>query len=378
MTAASFPLPPRLALPAGWEADTPARLRVGRQPARRLNLALQGGGAHGAFTWGVLDRLLEEPDLDLVGVSGASAGAMNAVVMADGLAAGGREGARAALAAFWQRAAEEARRSPLAPTALERATGLADAGLSLGSLWLAGASRVASPYDLNPSGHNPLAMVLDQSVDFERLRRVRPVELFVCATNVRTGKLRVFGPDEISRDAVLASACLPSLFHAVEIEGEHYWDGGYGSNPPVLPLVQGTDCGDVLIVQIDPIRIDELPTTARAIRDRAQVLAFNAGFMREMHTLATLNRAVDLGGSGLGARVRRLADRIRGRAEVRFHLIEAEAAMASLSAASKLDAEEGFLRELWALGRIRADGFLREHKEALGRRSTFDVAARFL
>ena len=165
------------------------------------------------------------------------------------------------------------------------------------------------------------------------------MELFVCATNVRTGKLRVFGPDEVSRDAVLASACLPALFHAVEIEGEHYWDGGYGSNPPVLPLVQGTDCGDTVIVQIDPVRIDELPVTARA---------------------------------------RRIAGRLRGNAPVRLHLIEAEASMAHLSAASKLDAHETFLQELFVLGRAQADAFLDEHKAALGRRSSFDVTARFL
>ena len=373
MTAVALPAPAGVSLPGR------ARALVRRQPRRRrINLALQGGGAHGAFTWGVLDRLLEEPGLELAGISGASAGAMNAAVLADGLAVGGHEGARAALALFWQRVAAEARRSPLAPTRLERATGLAGAGLAAGSLWLAQASRIASPYELNPGGHNPLAAILDECVDFERLRRERPVELFVCATNVRTGKLRVFGPDEVSRDAVLASACLPALFHAVEIEGEHYWDGGYGSNPPVLPLVQGTDCGDTVIVQIDPVRIDELPVTARAIRDRTQVLAFNAGFMREMHTLASLNGGVDLGGDGLAARARRIAGRLRGNAPVRLHLIEAEASMAGLSAASKLDADETFLQELFVLGRAQADAFLDEHKAALGRRSSFDVAARFL
>ena len=339
------------------------RPRLARAPRRKpIKLALQGGGAHGAFTWGVLDRLLEEPDLQPVAISGASAGAMNAVVMADGLAAGGPDGARAALAAFWHRAAVEARRSPLAPTAFERATGLAGAGLSAGSLWLAGASRIASPYELNPSGRNPLAAVLDDTVDFDRLRRVRPLELFVCATNVRTGKLRVFGPDEISREAILASACLPALFHAVEIEGEHYWDGGYASNPPVLPLVQGTGGGDIVVVQIDPERIDEVPVTAQAIRDRTHVLAFNAGFMREMHMLASLSPAVDRGGTGLTARLRRLAGRLRP-GQVRLHLIEAEETMAGLAVASKLDAGEAFLQE---------------HKASLGRRSTLDVAARFL
>jgi NTE family protein len=267
----------------------------------------------------------------------------------------------------------------LSPTPLERATGLHEAGLSAAQLWLEGVSRVASPYELNPCGHNPLRAVLEETVDFELLRREAPVKLFVCATDVRTGKLKVFGPGEITPDAVLASACLPQLFHAVEIDGEHYWDGGYAANPPVLPLVQGTDCGDTLIVQVDPIRIDELPTTAQAIRERVQVLAFNAGFLREMHALAAFGQAVDRGGRGPVARARRLAGKLRlGPRPVRLHLIEAEAEMARLGAASKLDADEAFLAELVALGRDRAAAFLAEHKTAIGARSSLDVAARFL
>ena len=195
-----------------------------------------------------------------------------------------------------------------APTPFDRATGLAGLGLSPGSLWLEGLSRLASPYDLNPSGHNPLAEVLAESVDFDALRRDAPVKLFVGATNVRSGKLRIFGPDEISLEAVLASACLPQLFHAVEIAGEHYWDGGYTSNPPVLPLLEHTDCDDVVIVQIDPIRIDEVPTTASGIRDRVQGLGFNAGFMREMHAIATLARP--LGEERAGSGGRRKAERL--------------------------------------------------------------------
>jgi NTE family protein len=328
--------------------------RTSRPRSRaRVNLALQGGGAHGAFTWGVLDRLLEEPDLELVGISGASAGAVNAVVAASGLATGGREGAREALGTFWRRVAAEARRSPLSPTPIERALGLARAGLAAGQVLLEGVARVASPYDLAPAGRNPLADLLADSVDFERLRRDPPVQLFVSATNVRSGKVRIFGPDEISLEAVLASTCLPQLFHAVEIEGEHYWDGGYAANPPVLPLVEHTDCEDIVIVQVDPVRIKTVPTTARAIRERVQVLAFNAGFLREMHEVA-------------------------GRGQVRLHVIEAAAAMARLGAASKLDADEALLERLFTLGRQRARTFLARHKDAIGTRSSLDVAARFL
>jgi NTE family protein len=328
--------------------------RAGRhQTGTRINLALQGGGTHGAFTWGVLDRLFEEPDLEIIGISGASAGAVNAVVAASGLASGGREGARAALAVFWERVAAEARLSPLIPTPLERAMDLDRAGLAAGQVWLEGVARVASPYDLDPSGHNPLADLLVASVDFERLRLDPPVKLFVSATNVRTGKVRIFGPDEINLEAVLASACLPQLFHAVEIDGEHYWDGGYAANPPVLPLVEDTDCEDIVIVQVDPVRIRDLPTTARAIRERVQVLAFNAGFLREMHEVA-------------------------GNDRVRLHLIAAEAAMARLGAASKLDADQAFLERLFRLGRRRAGVFLARHKAEIGARSSLDVAARFL
>ena len=216
-----------------------------------------------------------------------------------------------------------------------------------------GISRLASPYDLNPTGHNPLADMLAKTVDFEVLRRSAPVQLFVSATNVRTGKVRIFGPDEITVEAVLASACLPQLFHAVEIHGEHYWDGGFASNPPVLPLVAGTECDDILIVQTDPIRIEEVPTSAQSIRDRAQVLMFNAGFMREMRAVAAIGR-------------------------IRLHLIEAEAEMSRLGGSSKMSPDKSLLERLFELGRERAESFLTEHKTAIGTCGSIDVETRFL
>ena len=362
-------------------SHTPSRTRPGR---KRLNLALQGGGAHGAFTWGVLDRLLEEPDLEIVGISGTSAGAMNAVVTADGLARGGRHGARDALEAFWHDVADAARRSVLTPTTLERALGLAEAGLYAGRFWLEGLSRLASPYTLNPNGLNPLREVLAASVDFERLHREAPVRLFVCATDVRGGKPRVFGPDEIGLEPVLASAALPTLFHPVEIDGETYWDGGYVSNPPILPLVEGTDCDDILIVQVDPLRLAEAPTSAEDIRYRVQTLGFNAGFVSEMHALAALGRIAPTTPAprpgGRGSLARRLLGLLRRPEprQVRMHLVEAEAEMAELKPATKLDPDEAFLDRLFVLGRERAEGFLEESKEAIGVRSSLDVAARFL
>lgn len=243
---------------------------------------------------------------------------------------------------------------------------------------------MVSPYTLNPNGRNPLRDVLEASVDFERLRRDPPVRLFVCATDVRGGKPRVFGPDEIGLESVLASAALPTLFHPVEIDGETYWDGGYLSNPPILPLVEGTDCDDILIVQVDPIRVPEAPTTAEDIRDRVQTLGFNAGFVSEMHALATLGRIAPTTPAreteGRGSLARRLLALVRRPEprQVRMHLVEAEAEMAELKPATKLDPDEAFLERLFELGRERAEGFLDEYKETIGARSSLDVTARFL
>uniref|UniRef100_UPI00135C380D patatin-like phospholipase family protein n=1 Tax=Geminicoccus flavidas TaxID=2506407 RepID=UPI00135C380D len=285
-------------------------------------------------------------------ISGASAGAMNATALTHGLGVGGRQGARDALRAFWHRVAASAQHNPFSPTLLERLAGLDDVRLSAGRAWLEAISRSASPYDLNPSGHNPLADVLADSIDFEMLRREPPLQLFLSATNVRTGRVGIFGPEEISLEAVLASACLPQLFQAVEIDGEHYWDGGYVSNPPLRPLVERTNCADILIVQVDPIRIEQVPTTAQAIRDRIQVLMFNAGFMHEMDDIAANGRT-------------------------RLHLIEAEAELAKLGAASKLNVGRDFLERLFVLGRARTDLFLAERQALIGTRSTLDVATRF-
>jgi NTE family protein len=344
--------------PVNAEVGRPALDGLCSAPAqgtgvKRLNLALQGGGAHGAFTWGVLDRLLEESDLEIVGISGASAGAVNGVLAAYGLAVGGREAARKGLTAFWHRLADEARWTQLTTTPIQQFAGLGNAGSTAGQIWLEGVSRIVSPYDVVSWTPNRLADLLGEAVDFELLRKRTAVRLFVSATNVRTGKLRLFGSAEMSRDAVLASACLPHLFKAVEIDGEHYWDGGFVSNPPVLPLIEGTDCSDIMIIQVDPVQIEQLPTTAQAIRERVQVLAFNAGFMREMREVAT-------------------------RGTVRLHLIEAEPEMAQLGAASKIDLSKGSLERLFALGRLRANQFLEGNGSDIGHRSSFDVAARFL
>ncbi len=348
----------------------PARPTPPADGRKRLNLGLQGGGSHGAFTWGVLDRLLEVETLELVGISGTSAGAMNAAVLAYGLAVGGKAGARASLAEFWGRIAAAARLSPLQPSPLDRWLGMGNMDLSPGWIALDNLARLASPYELNPLNINPLKDVLLEVVDFGALRRACVTErvlLFLCATNVGTGRIKIFEGEEIGLDAVLASACLPWLFHAVEIEGQHYWDGGYSGNPPIYPLIYGTDCEDVLIVQINPINSQDVPRTAPEIIDRVNELSFNSTLMREMRAIHFVTKLLDQ------QRVE------RGRYKrLNIHTIDAERELARLGASSKLNADKVFLDWLFELGRERCGRFLDAHYDKIGVESSTDVVRTFL
>jgi NTE family protein len=343
------------------EATTPTPRR------KRIDLALQGGGAHGAFTWGVLDRLLEDGRLEIAGICGTSAGAMNGAALAYGLARGGPAEARAVLKRFWGLLADRARFSPFQPTPLDRLFSIGDMHFSPGWLFYDALSRLVSPYVANPANYNPLVEVLDDVIDFDWLRRNCTVGLFVCATNVRTGKLRVFGSDEISAKAVMASACLPPLFQAVEIDGEHFWDGGFMGNPPLYPLIYHTDCEDVLVVQINPICVDEVPMTAQAIVDRMNELSFNSSLMREMRAIAFVRKLL-------------AEERVpRGRyKDLKIHTIHAESEMRRLGYSSKLNAGGDFLRWLFELGRGRAGAFLDMHHEKIGVESSTDIVERFL
>src|SRR5215472_7930937 len=249
-----------------------------------VDLGLQGGGAHGAFTWGVLDRLLEEPWLQFDGVSGTSAGAMNAVVMADGLATGGPPQARVALEQFWKRVSDAALLSPLRRGPLELLTGRWTLDYSPVFAAFDISARVFSPYDLNPLGANPLRQILADSVDFKRLGRA-PIKIFVTATNVRTGRGRIFRNTDITPDALLASACLPTLFQAVEIDGEAYWDGGYAGNPTITPLIRETDSDDTLLVQVNPVERAGTPRSARDIINRVNEIAFNSPLIKELRMM---------------------------------------------------------------------------------------------
>ncbi|WP_411969688.1 patatin-like phospholipase family protein [Rhizobium sp. 3T7] len=335
---------------------------------RMINLALQGGGAHGAFTWGVLDRLLDEPKLSFEGIVATSAGAMNAAVMAYGLAEGGRSGAQAALANFWRRVSHAAASGPLQPTMLDRLTGSKSLEFSPAFVMFDMITRLMSPYQFNPFNVNPLRQVLEHSIDLGAVRMARcPVKLSICATNVRTGKVKVFGNDELSIDAVMASACLPFLFQAVEIDGEAYWDGGYMGNPALFPLIYGCDTPDILVVHINPIERTELPRTAGEILNRINEISFNSSLLREMRAVAFVTQLID-SEMALSRNLKRIY----------VHGISDDDTMKNLSVSSKLNADWGALVDLRDRGRECADDWLRTNFDAIGKRSTVDIRERYL
>jgi NTE family protein len=332
--------------------------------ARTVSLALQGGGAHGAFTWGVLDRLLEDERIKIDGVSATSAGAMNGAVLVYGMIKGGREGARKLLRQFWLRVADSGRMSIFQPTVFDKMLGNHNLDYSpayqMFDIW----TRIFSPYQFNPVGTNPLRKILEDLIDFERLKYASSaLKLFVNTTNVRTGKIRVFKQKEMSADVLLASSCLPHLFHAVEIEGEHYWDGGFMGNPAMFPLIYNCRASDIIIVEINPIVVEDLPNSARSIIDRMNSISFNATMMREMRAITLVTRLLD-------------QHRLTGRSNLRrihFHMIQAEQEMAQLGVSSKFNLDRDFLELLFALGNRTADVWLEKHFGSLGVDTTIDL-----
>jgi NTE family protein len=327
-----------------------------------IDLALQGGGSHGAFTWGVLDRLLEEERLRIVAISGTSAGAMNAAVLADGWTEGGAAGARAALRTYWQEVSRAAALSPLQRSPLDRMMGRWTLDTSPAYVAMDLMSRLLSPYDLNPFAYNPLRNILRQCIDFERLGR-SPIKLFVTATSVRTGRGRIFRNADITADVLLASACLPTMFRAIEINGEPYWDGGYAGNPTITPLIRESDAHDTILVQINPCERPDTPRSASEILNRLNEISFNSPLMKELRMIALLHQVADPG-SGEGARW----------ANMRVHRVATDM-LAQFGASSKLNAEWEFVTVLFSEGRRAADDFLKENGEHLGKRSTVDLEA---
>ena len=334
-----------------------------RAPAM-LNLALQGGGAHGAFTWGVLDALLADGRVDFEGVSGTSAGAMNAVCLAQGLMAGGRDGARQALADFWTAVAKSSPFEASRPTA-----GLAPA-MKMMLQW----TEHLSPEQLNPLDLNPLRDIIERQIDFARLRRQSPVKLFIAATHANSGKLRIFKNHELSVDTLLASACLPTIHRSVIIDGEPYWDGGYSANPAVFPLFYECTAADIMLVLLTPLHYSETPETAQDIRVRLRELAFNATFLREMRMFAHLRDQI--GDSWLPdwLPLNRFEQRLKRQ---RFHAISADALLGALPAESKLTVNSEFFESLRDDGREHARAWLASYWPSLGRQSTLDLGKLF-
>ena len=316
-----------------------------RPQRRHLNLALQGGGAHGAFTWGVLDQLLEDARIVIGGVSGTSAGAVNAVMLADGLAQSGPEGARERLAGFWRAASLGGSLPELQRAVVERLFPLLPQRATLP--WFGDLARFLSPYDLNPLNINPLKDLIGRFVDFERIRS-GDRNLFITATNVLTGEPRIFARHEITPEVVMASACLPLMFRAVEIEGVPYWDGGYSGNPVVLPFLESGSCADILIVQINPRERAKLPTSANEIMTRMNEITFNAPLIAEL-------RALELAGAR----------------RTRLHRIVMDDV--PLDARSKLKVDFEFFLSLRKRGQRAAQRFLDAHFNDIGRRSTIEL-----
>jgi NTE family protein len=327
-----------------------------------VDYALQGGGSHGAFTWGVLDRLLEEEWLEIEGVSGTSAGAMNAAVLASGFALGGAQGARDALATFWKRVSDGARFSPFQRGPVDRMLGNWTLDNSPAFVVMDLMARVVSPYDVPSVGENPLARILRESVDFAALAAA-PMKVFITATNVRTGRPRIFRNHDLTPLALLASACLPQMFQAVEIDGEPYWDGGFAGNPTLVPLITELVSDDTILIPINPIERPGTPRAARDILDRVNEISFNAVALKELKMLALLRRVADPG----NAEAKRWAS-------MRMHIVRNDV-MATLGASSKLNAEWDFLTMLRDEGRKAADAFLAQHGAAIGKRSTLDFDA---
>lgn len=337
--------------------------RVAKAAARkRVNLALQGGGSHGAYAWGALEALIEDERIEIGAISGASAGAMNAVVYADGFMAGGRDGAKRKLHDFWLSVSEEGSLSPAQRRLFNtwlHAWGFAFPQAS--AIWEA-LSQFAGPYEFNPLNVNPLRDHLSKIVDFAALRGDHDLQLFIAATNVHTGRGEIFRRDVLTADHVMASACLPTLFQAVVIDGVPYWDGGFAGNPPLWPLYYETDCRDAIIVQINPVARDQTPHTPQEIADRMNEITFNAGLLAELRATHFVARLIDQGV---------LRDN-RYRRE-RLHRIGGDGKLESFNAASKLNVSWTFLTTLRDLGREAAKDWLTQNYASIGVRSTLDI-----
>jgi NTE family protein len=335
---------------------------------KRINLALQGGGAHGAFTWGVLDHLMHDGRLAVEGISGSSAGAINAVMLADGLARGGPEEARKRLAEFWRATSLGGNLPALQRSVVERLFSFMPLEGTPAQAWFGALARYLSPYDLNPLNINPLKDLIERFVDFEAVRHCTELQLFISATNVHTGRLHIFPRDKISADAIMASACLPFLFRAVEIDGVPYWDGGYLGNPVIFPFFRSTETEDVLIVQINPLVRRTIPTSAKEIMNRVNEITFNSSLLSEYRAIEFVSRLIDQGrlprGTGPGEYRR-----------INVHRIVLDGEGKAYTADTKLSTDYDFFEMLRDNGRRAARRFLDAHFDDIGVKSSVDLRA---
>ncbi len=332
----------------------PAR-RAGKVFEKRVNLALQGGGAHGAYTWGVLDKFLEDGRVYIEAISGTSAGAMNAVVAADGLVEGGEDGARAALHRFWKAVSEQGKLSPIQRSPIDIWMG--NWSLESNPVYVAFdmMTRLFSPYDFNPLGLNPLQDILEQEVDFERVRRCTQMALYISATNVETGVVKVFERNDLTPEMVMASACLPFIFKAVEVDGTPYWDGGYMGNPVLYPFFHRSKSQDILVVQINPVHRPGAPRSAPEILQRVNEITFNSSLLKEFRAINFVDELLEEG--------RLDPEKYRS---IYLHLITSNDELKALGASSKLNSEWAFLKHLFDLGRRAAGDWLDRNYDKLG------------
>jgi NTE family protein len=341
----------------------------GRQKrhVKAINLALQGGGSHGAFTWGVLDRMFEEDRLWVEAISGTSAGAMNAVVAAQGMYDDGANGARTALEDFWRAVSKAGQASPLKRTPFDMMTGNWSMDSNPGYFWMDLIGRMASPYDLNPFDINPLRNVVEKFIDFDKVAGEEDMGIFISATNVETGRARVFHRHEITLDVVMASACLPFMFKAVEIDGVPYWDGGYMGNPVLFPFIDHSPASDILIIQINPLKRPGTPTKARDIQNRVNEITFNASLLRDLRAIELIDKLIDQGA---------LSEKEYRR--MNMHMIDDGCReMMAMGASSKMNSEWAFLVHLRDIGRAAADRWLKAHFDDIETKSTLDMSVMF-
>jgi NTE family protein len=338
--------------------------------SKRINLALQGGGAHGAFTWGVLDALIEDGRLELEAVSGTSAGAINAAILMQGWARGGPAGARKALRDFWTELGTYAVTSPIQRTPLDRLQGNWNLDDSPAALWADLIQRTLTPWQRNPLNYDPLRDLLRAHFDAEAVHACEQIKAFIAATNVQTGKVRIFHRNELSIDALLASACLPNVHDAVVIDGVPYWDGGYRGNPPIWPFIYECESRDVVIVEINPTFRPDVPKSNAEIADRLNEITFGGALIAEMRAIAFVQQLIEQ-----GAVTGSFSERLK---MILVHSIADEAALAPLGAVSKFNVEPAFLKHLFELGRSAATRWLAATFDMVGVTTSIDIRGRFL